>query len=154
MAREQNKSPKPDAVPSSADKKRAPIANAKFQGRSDDLKGCIFDTDTHNIGRFSIVQEEIAQYVGANYDHGDLIAKAIRTLQTPANDQPDDPGEDPNYYTETLFKEAVKDYVRDSKIPREMSKRVMNWYGDRRQKHCKRNYAGIQTSPILMKKEM
>eukprot|EP00957_Ditylum_brightwellii_P040744 3083854-Ditylum_brightwellii.AAC.1 len=59
MAREQSKSPKPDAVPSSSDKKRAPVANVKFQGRSDDLKGFTFDTDPHNIDRFSIVQEEI-----------------------------------------------------------------------------------------------
>eukprot|EP00957_Ditylum_brightwellii_P003123 237887-Ditylum_brightwellii.AAC.1 len=86
MAREQNESPKLNAVPSSADKKRAPIANAKFQGRSDDLKGFTFDTELRNIDRFSIVQEEIARYIGANYDHGDLISKAIRTLQTPAID--------------------------------------------------------------------
>eukprot|EP00957_Ditylum_brightwellii_P173760 13229078-Ditylum_brightwellii.AAC.1 len=116
MAREQNKGPRPYAVTSSMGKKRPSVTNVKFQGRNDDLKGFIFDTDPRNADRFPIVQEELARYVGANYKHGDLIAKAIRTLEAPAIDRPEDPGKNPDYYTKKLFKEAVKDYVRGSKI--------------------------------------
>ena len=61
------------------DKKKnfASASNIKFDGRSEELKGYVFDTDPRNVDRYIICQEEIARHVGASFDHGDLIASTI-----------------------------------------------------------------------------
>eukprot|EP00957_Ditylum_brightwellii_P057192 4333669-Ditylum_brightwellii.AAC.1 len=49
------------------DKKRnlASASNNKFDNRSEELKGYVFDIDPRNVNRYIICQEGIAWHVGA-----------------------------------------------------------------------------------------
>eukprot|EP00957_Ditylum_brightwellii_P171666 13069294-Ditylum_brightwellii.AAC.1 len=59
---------------SGSEKKRYTSSTVKFEGRCDDLKGYVFDTDPRNADKFTIVQEELARHFGASFEHSDLIS--------------------------------------------------------------------------------
>jgi hypothetical protein len=66
------------------------VHKEKFVGRSDDLKGFIYDVTNNKGGvMYSRTTEEIAQYVGEKYTTtGSFIRTAILTLTIPAQARP------------------------------------------------------------------
>eukprot|EP00957_Ditylum_brightwellii_P210936 15365573-Ditylum_brightwellii.AAC.1 len=113
MVKTEDNKAKTDA--SSSKKKRYTSSTTKFQGRCEEFKDYVFDTDPRNADKFTIVQEELARYIGANFEHGDLISQAVRKLEAPKLERPEDPGKDTDTVAEAIFKEPVKDYIREAK---------------------------------------
>eukprot|EP00957_Ditylum_brightwellii_P106006 8086955-Ditylum_brightwellii.AAC.1 len=108
MVKTKDNKAKADA--SSSKKKRCTSSTTKFQGHCEELKDYAFDTDPRSANKFTIVQEELARYIGANFEHGDLINQAVRKLEAPELERPEDPGKDTIMVAEAIFKEAVQDY--------------------------------------------
>eukprot|EP00957_Ditylum_brightwellii_P032220 2442445-Ditylum_brightwellii.AAC.2 len=102
------------------------MSYTKFEGRYKSLKGYIFDLDTRNMDRFVIFQQKIARYIGADFEHRDLIVEAIRTLQIPQLDHLKDPGETTDRMMEEIFKESIKDYVRETRTLKQDIKKAYN----------------------------
>eukprot|EP00957_Ditylum_brightwellii_P204438 15339245-Ditylum_brightwellii.AAC.1 len=69
--------------------------------------------DPQNVDRYIICREEIAWHVGAN-------------LKAPELEHHKDPGESTDRVMEVLFKEAVKDYIKEMKTLKRNIKKPTN----------------------------
>eukprot|EP00957_Ditylum_brightwellii_P024253 1829383-Ditylum_brightwellii.AAC.1 len=50
----------------------------KFMGKCSELSGYVYDTDPRNVDQYSPTTEELARYMGATCENGNLVAKAIQ----------------------------------------------------------------------------
>eukprot|EP00957_Ditylum_brightwellii_P032851 2490553-Ditylum_brightwellii.AAC.1 len=78
MVKSEESKVKPEMA-GSAEKKKVNFSGShgRFDGKCEGLKGFIFNTIPKNADQFTIVQEEMARYVDANFKNGDLVSTAV-----------------------------------------------------------------------------
>ena len=85
----------------------------KFEGKSDDLKGHIYDcSDARQADQFAKTTKEIAEYVGRTYTYGGDARLAIENLTIPVAPEPEDPPADATKTRKLIWKKKVEEYVK------------------------------------------
>jgi hypothetical protein len=73
-----------------------PPKQPKFEGKSDDLKGHIYDcSSVKQADAFVKTMKEIAEYVGRTYKYGSDVRLAVLHLSSPTIAMPPDPADLP-----------------------------------------------------------
>ena len=94
-----------------------------FKGRCNDLKGYIYDCDSHKqCDIFVTTTREIAEYIGRTYKYGGDTKMSIHKLEIITIERPVEPeGDD---LDEMIYKEDMKEYVKRRSFLRENLKRA------------------------------
>ena len=81
---------------------------AKFEGKSTDLKGHIYDcSDARQSDQFIKTTREIAEYVGRAYKYGGDARLAVETLTIPRIVTPPDPAEGASKGEERIWEKSI-----------------------------------------------
>ena len=85
----------------------------KFEGKSDDLKGYIYDcSDSRQADQFAKTTKEIAEFVGRTYKYGGDARLAIENLEIPVFPEPDDPPAGASKTKERIWEKLVDEHVK------------------------------------------
>ncbi|KAI2493199.1 hypothetical protein MHU86_21348 [Fragilaria crotonensis] len=85
----------------------------KFEGKSTDLKGHIYDcSDVRQSDQYTKTTKEIAEYVGRTYTYGGDARLAVETLTLPTLISPTDPPENANRTETRIWEKTVDEYVK------------------------------------------
>jgi hypothetical protein len=85
----------------------------KFEGKSDDLKGHIYDcSDSRQADQFAKTTKEIAEYVGRTYKYGGDARLAIENLEVPEIPEPSEPPPGSSRTRERIWEKQIDEWVR------------------------------------------
>jgi hypothetical protein len=89
------------------------IKQVKFEGRSDAMKGHVYDcNDAKQSDQFTKTTKELADYIGRTYKYGGDMRQAVLSLTTPVIPEPEDPDDANNRLQMRLWEKQVDEYVK------------------------------------------
>lgn len=91
----------------------------KFEGRTEGLKGHVYDLRPTQADQFVKTTKEVALYVGRTYTNGSVIKAAIETLEPPLIQPPEELPEDATRTETRIWEERIKDFVKRETIMKE-----------------------------------
>lgn len=93
--------------------------DTKFEGRTDDLKGYVFDCDHGGqANQYEKTYKEIVEYIGRKYTYGSDIKWTLENMEKMDIEEPDDPpdGDDEEVFNVKtkieIWKRQVAEYVK------------------------------------------
>ena len=85
----------------------------KFEGKSDDLKGHIYDcSDVRQSDQYTKTTKKIAEFIGRTYTYGGDARLAVETLSLPTLVIPTDPPEGANRTETRIWEKTVDEHVK------------------------------------------